>query len=740
MNLNIRTFALVEVILLLWIFQAEGIAQETHHWETIIKPGFICRYLTPTSRVDANWTLPSYNDASWLSGPGGVGYGDDDDNTTSGPILSVYCRYDFTVRDLDDITELILDMDFDDGFVAYLNGTELARYNMGEAGSPTTWNQPSSGIQEASLYQDMNPFRFLLSEDKTDLLILGTNTFAVEVHNESISSSDLSSNAYLHAGRSQATTIYQTPPDWFYPPFTNDSTYLPLLVIDTDRQPIPNEPRITAFMKLIDRGLGNYNPISDPGNEYSGQISIETRGESSAWFSPKKSYSFETQTDSGENNNVSLLGLPEENDWVLYAPYSDKSLVRNVLTYELFTEMGNYAPRTRFVEVVVNNVYSGLYILTEKIKRDESRVDIAKLKPEDTEGNELTGGYLLRIDKLTGMGNDEFWKSPVEPPLAGFEAIYYSYFDPKAEELNAIQKSYIKDHLLKFEQALVSGNFKDPGKGYRAYLDIPSFIDIMILNEFVKDVDGFRLSHYFYKQKDSNGGKLVSGPPWDYNLAFGNSNYTDDIHETYNWVHTYPMTIYWWAKIMEDDWFRNYLHCRWIDLHKSVLSSDHLQNMIDSTVQIMGESIDRNFDRWPVLGTYIWPNSFVGLNYSEEEWFLRNWIDERLEWMDGKWGGSCWPLSTDSEEVIPLPGTGRIYPNPSDLSRTFVDLNGYSESELSFRLFDLRGRVVHQAHATYSGSEFAYALPNLSFLPSGLYSLEISSPSQERAIFKLIKQ
>jgi len=273
--------------------------------------------------------------------------------------------------------ESMLDMDFDDGFVAYLNGTELARYNMGPEGSATGWDQLADSLHEADLYQGLSPLRFTLDEATKELLQAGSNIFALEVHNESATSSDLSSNPYLHAGVTNSGSFYHATPEWFYPPYLNDSTWLPLLVIDTEGQQIPNEPRITATMKLVDMGTGNYNHTGDPGNVYDGQISIEKRGESSQWFSPKDSYSLETQTDSGTNNNVSLLGLPEENDWVLYAPYSDKSLIRNVLSYRLYEEMGNYAPRTRFVEVVLNNNYRGIYILTEKIKRDE-----------------LTGGYL----------------------------------------------------------------------------------------------------------------------------------------------------------------------------------------------------------------------------------------------------------------------------------------------------------------------------------------------------------
>jgi len=690
--------------------------------------------------VDAAWTTISFDDSAWSMGTGGIGYGDEDDSTTIDPAISVYCRYNFTLSYPDSITSLILDMDFDDGFVAYLNGTELARYNMGVAESATTWDQAADALQEALLYQGVTPLRFTLDEGVKDLLVEGANTFALEVHNESITSSDLSSNPYLHAGITNPGSYYHGTPSWFYPPFLQDSTLLPLIVIDTEGQQIPNEPRITATMNLVNNGAGIYNHISDPGNGYEGQISIEIRGESSAWFSPKKSYSIETQTDSGTNNNVSLLGLPQENDWVLYAPYLDKSLLRNVMSYRIFEEMGNYSPRTRFVDVVVNNDYKGVYILTEKIKRDKNRVDMAKLLPEDISGDELTGGYLLRIDKHSGMPDTHFWQSPVSPPYAGYQPVTYSYFDPKYEELNLIQRVYIKDYMVDFESALVGKYYRNPESGYRAYMDIPSLVDMLILNEFTKEVDAYLFSHYFYKQKDSDGGKLVNGPPWDYNLAFGNNDYYPDVHLTYNWLYDQDNRVYWWARVMEDSWFRNQLRCRWDELHQTVLSSENLHGIVDSSLMVMGESVSRNFQRWPILGTYVWPNSFVGQTYDDEEWFLRNWMDDRVEWMDGRWGGQCWPLSAEIQDVIPLPESGRVYPNPSDLSSTFVDLNGYIEAEVPFRLFDMSGRVAYQAMAQYSGREFAYALPDLSFLPNGFYTLEIGNPGQERAVFKLIKQ
>jgi len=715
-------------------------AQQVDHWESLIRPGRQCKYLVPEGSVDPAWNQREFDDSGWVTGIGGVGYGDYDDNTIIDPAISVYCRYNFTLSDPGIIGYLVLDMDFDDGFVAYLNGTELVRYNMGEPGSYTAWDQAASGLQEAMVYQGTAPMRFNLDESVYTLLQSGENTFAVEVHNESLGSSDLSSNPYLQVGVTSPGNYFLGTPDWFYPPFSSDSSLLPLIVIDTEGQPILDDPRINARMKVIHNSLGSYNFSKDPGNFYDGRISIEIRGESSQWFSPKDSYSLETQTDSGTNNNVSLLGLPEENDWVLYAPYSDKSLIRNVLSYRLFAEMEHYSPRTRFVDVMLNNDYRGIYILTEKIKRDRNRVDMAKLLPEDISGNELTGGYLLRIDKLTGAPYEKWWVSPVSPPYAGYEPVIYQYFDPKYDELNEIQKNYIRDHMLEFESALVHGDFRDPDIGYRAYLDIPSFVDLTILNEFTKDVDAFRLSHYFYKQKDSDGGKLVTGPPWDYNLTFGNSDFTEDMHQTYNWIHTYPITIYWWARVMEDSWFRNQLRCRWDELYQTVLSPQHLHDLIDSTLMVMGESVAWNFQRWPVLDKYIWPNFYVGETYEDEIWFLRNWIDERLEWLEGKWGGQCWPLSGDGEQAIPLPEPGRVYPNPSDLSDTYVNLNAYVGGSVNIRLFDMSGRLVHRDRAHYSGSEFAYALPDLSALPNGIYTLEVSTSAQDRAVFKLIKQ
>ena len=280
------------------------------------------------------------------------------------------------------------------------------------------------------------------------------------------------------------------------------SSNIPIIIIETDGQEILDEPRIIANMKTIDKGKGR-NFISDSTYEYDGQISIEIRGSSSQSF-PKKQYGFETQNHDGSKNNVPLLGLPNENDWILHAPYSDKTLIRNILTYKLSERLGHYAPRTRLCELVLNGEYAGVYVLTEKIKRDDNRIDISKLKSDEITGDDLTGGYILKIDKTTGNGCYG-WNTEIANTF-----IQYEY--PDCDDIVPEQESYIKRYMNNFEEVLLSNEFADPIDGYQQLIDVNSAIDYFIINETSKNIDAYRLSTFMYKDKDSKGGKLVFGP------------------------------------------------------------------------------------------------------------------------------------------------------------------------------------------------------------------------------------
>jgi len=273
------------------------------------------------------------------------------------------------------------------------------------------------------------------------------------------------------------------------------SSNLPIIIINTNGLTIPyDDPRIVVDMGVIYNEQGERNNISDPFNNYSGEISIEIRGASSSGWS-KKSYGIETQNDDGSNNNVSLLGMPEENDWILYASYYDRSFLRNVLTCKLANEMGWYASRTKYFEMVLNGEYHGVYILMEKIKRDKNRVDIGTLNPDEISGDDVTGGYIIKVDK-------EGWKPGIDseyPPFSGAtQTIRYQFHYPDADDIVEEQVSYLSNFIGAFEYVMAGSNYADNLSGYPRYLNVESFADYYILNELSKNVDGYRLSAYLY--------------------------------------------------------------------------------------------------------------------------------------------------------------------------------------------------------------------------------------------------
>ena len=218
------------------------------------------------------------------------------------------------------------------------------------------------------------------------------------------------------------------------------SSNLPIIIIETNNKEIVDDPRIIADMKIINNSYPLRNYITDFPNNYDGNISIEIRGGTSQTF-PKKQYGFETQLIDGSNNNVSLLNLPSENDWILSAPYSDKTLIRNIIAYELSKKMGHYAPRTKFCELVINDEYQGIYVLTEKIKRDKNRINISNLNSNDISGDDLTGGYILKIDRLSGSNTCEIFPTKFADVL-----IQIDY--PKCDNIIAEQKSYLEIDVL----------------------------------------------------------------------------------------------------------------------------------------------------------------------------------------------------------------------------------------------------------------------------------------------------
>lgn len=463
--------------------------------------------------------------------------------------------------------------------------------------------------------------------------------------------------------------------------------HLPVFIIQTNNQTIQDANRIVADLKIIDHGAGLLNHYYDSGSVFNGKISIEIRGNSSQMF-PKKSYSFETQKPDSSNLNVSLLGLPEENDWILYGPYSDKSLLRNVITYQLSNEMGNYASRTAFCEVFVNQDYQGLYILGEKIKRDKNRVDIDELEEDCITGDSVSGGYILAINWRGGTDYD--WISPVHNYNGSYLDLRYQFEYPDREEVTAEQSYYIKYFITQFELMMNGTDYNSQSTGYNRVIDAASFMDFFIMNEITNNVDGYRLSTYLFKVRDSKGGKLYAGPIWDFNLGYGNVDY-GGCWTTYNWAIDNPNVVsaipFYFKKLREDENYENLLRCRWDGLREQILDTAKLMHQIDSLVLVMGDAVTRNNSRWNVIGNYVWPNYFIGASYEEEIDYLKNWIKLRMVWIDDNLpgvSGNCKSLIADKLILTEISYQSGIQPEPGDwfeiknVSNSVIDLSWYS--------------------------------------------------------------
>ena len=496
------------------------------------------------------------------------------------------------------------------------------------------------------------------------------------------------------------------------------SSNLPIVVIDTDSQEIVDEYRIVANMGIIKNGEGVRNHITDPFNDYSGKIIIEIRGSTSQSYF-KKSYGFETQYEHGEKRNVSLINLPEENDWVLHAPYSDKTLFRNILAYKLARDLGQYAPRTKLCELILNGEYQGVYVLIEKIKRDWNRVNISQLNTEDLSSEDISGGYIIKIDKLTGNSGPS-WQSEIG-------GILFQYEYPRYDEILPEQKTYIKNYLDVFEEALIADHYADPGIGYRKYMDENSFIDFFIINELSKNVDAYMLSTFLYKDKDSNYGKLCMGPIWDFNLSFGNADYRD-AHLADGLQLNINKVPWWWDRILQDTTFKDHIHEKWSSIREKQYSDVSITSLIDSLSLLLNEAQERNFVKWDLLGRKVWPNYYVGQSYEDEVDILKNWTFQRLKWLDDSLSFAIGihksKLYPNENTAIPLKLETKVYPNPFNSNFNY-DFALNRPGEISLRLYDLKGAQVS-------------AIINEVYYPAGSHSINWQSPEIPGSIYVLI--
>jgi len=467
---------------------------------------------------------------------------------------------------------------------------------------------------------------------------------------------------------------------------------IPLVVIETNGGfPIPDEPKTKAYMKIIDHGPGGWNEPSDPGNDYSAHIGIEIRGAYSSTL-PQKPYGFETRDPYGNEINVSLLGLPAENDWIFLANYNDKSFLRNSLA--------------------------------------------SRLESHENTGDELSGGYIFKTDYY---GSGDHWKSQYSPALRPEAPVYFVYEYPGPDEITLAQKSYIRSYVDAFEQALYGSNFTDYSTGYKAYLDLKSFRDYFILSELSRNVDAYKKSRFLYKDRESRGGRIYSGPAWDYDWAwkdiwdchmFANTDGSGWAYRV-NECDVWPVPPVWMIRLLEDEHFANRLKRRYVDLRKNVLSKASLFAYIDSVSNYLEEAQQRHYQKWDILGENVGAPEvgYIPGTFSREIDKLKNWISTRLAWLDTHMPGDAnGPLHNQENRTA----QARLFPNPaSDIV--------YLESDTPLRevaIYSLAGRKVYQ---NSSPNSFGVKV-DLQSYPSGMYLVKMQLDSGEVISHKLIKR
>lgn len=517
-----------------------------------------------------------------------------------------------------------------------------------------------------------------------------------------------------------------------------DSTNLPIVIINTNGQSIVDDPKIMADMGIIWNGNG-MNHMTDPMNHYNGRIGIETRGQSSQMF-PMKSYGIELWDTGANSINAPLFGMPAESDWILYAPFNEKTLTHNCLAYTLSREMGHWASHGRYVEVVLNGQYIGIYVFMEKIKRDAGRVALSSLDTSNNSGNPLTGGYIISIDK--GANG---WYSSYPTPHAS-TIIRFNHVYPKITDITLPQQNYIEAYVDSFENALHAPNLQDTALGWRKYAEESTFIDYFILNELSRNVDGYRISTYFHKDRASKGGKLKAGPVWDYDIAFRNANYCDAT-DTSGWAYRFnyvcgndPNPVNdWWNIFMTDTTFKKSLYCRWTALRSTTLDTTHIFSLVDSIAAWTASARSRHFTRWPVLGQYVWPNPApIQATYEDEIRAMKNWMVSRMSWLDANITptGNCAPLAVTELNRDPL--SIHLFPNPAN-EKLHVQVSANKPELLAISVLDLTGRKV-SATTLHLDAGTTILPVDCSTWVSGFYILEFTRESGNRLARKIVKR
>ncbi|MEO3744770.1 CotH kinase family protein [Plantactinospora sp. B5E13] len=423
---------------------------------------------------------------------------------------------------------------------------------------------------------------------------------------------------------------------------------LPVLLLDAYGQGAPGREYVDTAVMEFRPTNGSTSLGATP--SLVSRAGFHLRGNSSAMF-PKVPYRLELRDNTDDDLDLPLLGLPEDSDWVMRGPYSDKALIRDAFVYGLGREMGRlHAPRFAFAEVYVNldnqpvgaDDYQGVYMIVETIKNSKNRLDLKQLDEDDITLPKITGGYIFKFEWLAA-------EEPILPCPGGGPNCwnYLEVVDP--DPLQPQQRDWLSQHIQQFNTMLNSAGFADPTTGYPAWIDVDSWVDNMIINEFTREMDSYLRSAYFHKDRD---GKIVAGPLWDFDLSFGVGGYFGN-DQVSGWQYQQtrnPVANNWYNRLVQDPAFVNRVKVRWQQLRQGLLSNAQLEARINSLATPLTAAAARNFQKWPILATRMVGPFITPTNptWAGQVQYMRDWMFQRAAWLDSTagWGGATTPPPT----------------------------------------------------------------------------------------------
>ena len=340
-------------------------------------------------------------------------------------------------------------------------------------------------------------------------------------------------------------------------------------------------------------------------------MTMEIRGRgNSTWGHPKKPYQMKLES------KEEFLDMPKDKKWIFLAEYSDKSLLRNTIAFELgYLSDLDWTPQGEFAEVYINNEYVGTYNITQKVEESGRRVDITN------------DGFLLEVDQDWRLDDDDVYFSTASFPVIaikepGIDRIDQNDFAYLQDE----RFIYIENYVNQFEEVLFNSNFASSVSGYAAYIDVDSFVDWFLINEIIKNVDAKRFSSIYFHV--APGEKIKMGPLWDHDLGFGNVDYADSRLAEGWWVQQNP----WINRLLDDPVFVSQVK---IKFDYYLEKEQFILDKIDAYAEKLQWAQQENYSKWPTLGQYVWPNPVMFDTHQEEVDHLKQWYQDRMDWLEG---------------------------------------------------------------------------------------------------------